>query len=39
MKNALDRPLFFGLGLALLYIMLSSQVMATLFPEITSSPQ
>lgn len=38
-KNALDRSLFFGLGLALLYIMLSSQVMAALFPEITSSPQ
>lgn len=38
-KNALDRPLFFGLGLALLYIMLSSQVMAALFPEIISNPQ
>ncbi|MDD2740328.1 MAG: hypothetical protein PHR94_15480 [Methylomonas lenta] len=38
-KNALDRSLFFGLGLALLYIMLSSQVMAALFPEIVSNPQ
>jgi len=39
MKHALDRSLFFGLGLALLYIMLSSQVMAALFPEIVSNPQ
>lgn len=39
LRHALDRPLFFGLGLALLYIMLSSQVMAALFPEITSNPQ
>lgn len=39
MRHALDRSLFFGLGLALLYIMLSSQVMAVLFPEITSNPQ
>lgn len=39
LRHALDRPLLFGLGLALLYIMLSSQVMAALFPEITSSPQ
>jgi len=39
MKHALDRSLFFGLGLALLYIMLSSQVMAALFPEITSNPE
>lgn len=38
-RHALDRSLFFGLGLALLYIMLSSQVMAVLFPEITSNPQ
>ncbi|MGR8930913.1 MAG: hypothetical protein ACU836_09750 [Gammaproteobacteria bacterium] len=38
-RHALDRPLFFALGLALLYIMLSSQVMAALFPEITSNPQ
>lgn len=38
-RHALDRSLFFGLGLALLYIMLSSQVMAALFPEITSTPQ
>ncbi len=39
MKHALDRSLFFGLGLALLYIMLSSQIMAALFPEIVSNPQ
>lgn len=39
MKHALDRSLFFGLGLALLYIMLSSQIMAALFPEIISNPQ
>lgn len=39
MKHALDRSLFFALGLALLYIMLSSQVMAALFPEIVSNPE
>lgn len=39
LRHALDRPLFFGLGLALLYIILSSQVMTALFPEITSNPQ
>jgi hypothetical protein len=39
LRHALDRSLFFGLGLALLYIMLSSQVMAALFPEIIGSPQ
>jgi hypothetical protein len=39
MKHALDRSAFFGLGLALLYIMLSSQIMAALFPEIVSNPQ
>lgn len=38
-RHALDRSLFFGLGLALLYIMLSSQIMAALFPEITGAPQ
>ncbi|QPK62481.1 hypothetical protein IVG45_16720 [Methylomonas sp. LL1] len=38
-RHALDRSLFFGLGLALLYIMLSSQVMAALFPEITNTSQ
>ncbi len=38
-RHALDRTLFFGLGLALLYIMLSSQVMAALFPEIVSNPE
>lgn len=31
-RQALDKPLFFGLGLALLYILISSQVMALLFP-------
>lgn len=39
LRNALDRSWFFGLGLALLYIMLSSQVMAVLFPEILGNPQ
>jgi hypothetical protein len=39
LRNALDRSWFFGLGLALLYIMLSSQLMAALFPEIVSNPQ
>lgn len=38
-RHALDRSLFFGLGLSLLYIMLSSQLMAALFPELTSNPQ
>lgn len=36
LRHALDRSWFFGLGLALLYIMMSSQVMAGLFPEIVS---
>lgn len=35
-RHALDRPLFFGLGLALLYILISSQVMALLFPVIST---
>lgn len=39
LRNALDRSWFFGLGLALLYIMLSSQVMAALFPEIIVNPE
>lgn len=39
LRNALDRSWFFGLGLALLYIMLSSQVMAALFPGITVNPE
>jgi hypothetical protein len=34
LRHALDRSLFFGLGLALLYMMLSSRIMAALFPEI-----
>ncbi len=37
LRHALDRPLFFGLALALLYIMLSSQVMVALFPEVTGN--
>lgn len=39
LRQALDRSWFFGLGLALLYIMLSSQVMAALFPEIVINPE
>lgn len=39
LKNALDKPLFFGLGLSLLYVMLSSQIMSALFPEITNVTQ
>ena len=35
-RHALDKPLFFGLGLALLYILLSSQVMALLFPVVST---
>ncbi len=35
-RHALDRPLFFGLGLALLYILISSRVMALLFPVIST---
>ena len=35
-RHALDRPLFFGLGLALLYILISSQVMALLFPVVST---
>lgn len=38
LREALDRSWFFGLGLGLLYIMLSSQVMAALFPEIVGNP-
>jgi len=38
-RHALDRSLFFGLGLALLYMMLSSQIMTALFPEITGATQ
>ena len=36
-RHALDKPLFFGLGLSVLYILVSSQVMALLFP-IVSTP-
>lgn len=35
-RHALDKPLFFGLGLALLYILISSQVMALLFPVVST---
>ncbi|MGZ4957773.1 MAG: hypothetical protein ACXV7J_00860 [Methylomonas sp.] len=35
-RHALDRPLFFGLGLSLLYILISSQVMALLFPVVST---
>jgi hypothetical protein len=35
-RHALDKPLFFGLGLALLYILISSQVMALLFPVLST---
>lgn len=33
--NALDQPFTFGLGVAFLYILVSYQVMALIFPEIT----
>ncbi len=33
-SNALDQPFTFGLGIAFLYILVSYQVMAFLFPEI-----
>lgn len=33
-RHALDRPLMFGMMVALLYIMLSAQVMAALFPGV-----
>lgn len=36
-RHALDRPLFFGLALSLLYILVSSQVMALLFPVVSTS--
>ena len=35
-RSALDKPLFFGLGLSVLYILISSQVMALLFPVIST---
>lgn len=37
LRNALDRSWFFGLGLGLLYIMLSSQLMSALFPELAGN--
>lgn len=39
LRNALDRSWFFGLGLALLYVMLSSQVMEALFPSMALDSQ
>jgi hypothetical protein len=36
-RHALDKPLFFGLALSLLYILISSQVMEILFP-VASNP-
>jgi hypothetical protein len=38
-RHALDKPIFFGLGLSLLYILISSQVMAVLFPVISTQAQ
>jgi len=35
-RHALDKPLFFGLGIALLYVLISSQLMALLFPVISA---
>lgn len=35
-RHALDKPLFFGIGLALLYLLISSQVMALLFPVVSN---
>ncbi|MDD4915615.1 MAG: hypothetical protein PHW13_11345 [Methylococcales bacterium] len=35
-RHALDKPLFFGLGLSLLYILISSQVMVLLFPVVST---
>lgn len=36
-RHALDRPLMFGLALAFLYILISTQVMTLLFTEIAAS--
>ncbi len=35
-RHALDRPLFFGLALAFLYILISSQVMSLIFPVVST---
>lgn len=35
-RHALDRPLLFGLALAFLYILISSQVMTLLFAEVSA---
>ncbi len=35
-RHALDRPIFFGLGLSLLYVLISSQILELLFPVLTS---
>ncbi|MEY4210842.1 MAG: hypothetical protein RLZ92_1223 [Pseudomonadota bacterium] len=37
LRHALDRPLFFGLGVAFLYLLISSQVMEVLFPMMTTT--
>lgn len=36
-RHALDKPLPFGLALALLYILISSQAMSLLFPELPTA--
>ncbi|MBS3964715.1 MAG: hypothetical protein KGZ80_09520 [Methylomonas sp.] len=38
-RHALDRSAMFGMLLALLYIMMSAQVMASLFPVLINSPE
>ncbi len=38
LRYALDRPLFFGLGVAFLYLLISSQVMEALFPVVAMAP-
>lgn len=38
LRYALDRPLFFGLGVAFLYLLISSQVMEALFPVAMMMP-
>ncbi|MFM8341766.1 MAG: hypothetical protein ACKN9F_06060 [Methylomonas sp.] len=37
-RYALDRPLFFGLGVAFLYLLISSQVLEALFPVVAMAP-
>ena len=38
-RHALERPLFFTLILAFLYLMLSSQIMEAVFPPISMAPE